>query len=151
VRKSILLLSVLCCVLLSGCAKSNQQTAYTGPPLNDIEYAKEVFRLLAEGDKSVKVMVDWEHLKMLQIDAGAIYSKISGETARDKYLDGFIEGYSKSFKDSGGRVENLSNWREQSRDASNTVVVADTQAGQRLLITVAHINGQQKVSTIDLK
>ena len=150
-RKSITVLIALCALLWSGCAKSSQQANYTGPPLNDVEYAKEFFRLMAEGDDSVKAMIDWEHLKMMGVDVGAMYTSTSGEAARDREATNFVRGYSNSFKKSGGRVEYLSNWREESRDGTNTVVAADGQAGQRLLITVAHINGQQKVSTVDLK
>jgi PBP1b-binding outer membrane lipoprotein LpoB len=129
VKKSIVGLIVLCGLLLSGCAKSSKQMTYTGPPLNDIEYAKKVFQLLGDGDESVKSMIDWEHLKMMGIDIGTMYTNTSGEDARDKNLSDFIRGYSTSFKRSGGKFENLSNWREQSRDATNTVVAADSQMG----------------------
>lgn len=135
-KKSVLLLIVLCGLLLSGCAKSSQQSVYTGPPLNDIEFAKKVFQLLGDGDEMVKSMIDWEHLKMMGVDVGAMYTKTSGDAARDKETSEFIRGYSRSFKGSGGSVDNLANWREQSRDATNTVVAADTQRGQLVLITV---------------
>ena len=150
-RKSILVLIALCSLLLSGCAKSSQPTAYTGPPLNDVEYAKKVFQLLADGDDSVKPMIDWEHLKMMGVDVGAMYTSTSGEAARDKETTNFIRGYSNSFKKSGGTVEALTNWREDSRAGANTVVAADIRSGQRLLITVAHVDGQQKVSTLEIK
>jgi hypothetical protein len=151
VKKIALVLFVLCGLVLSGCAKSSKPMVYTGPPLNDIEYAKKVFQLLADGDESVKAMIDWENLKMMNMDIGAMYRSTSGEDVRDKNLSDFIRGYSTSFKKGGGSIENLSNWREQSRDATNTIVAADGQMGQLILITVAHINGQQKVSKMELK
>ena len=144
---------VLCGLLLSGCAKGSTAPAfYTGPPLNDTEFAKEVFRLLAEGDDRVTAMIDWENLNLLGVDVGAMYKGISdtGE-ARPRFIKGFINGYSKSFKSKGGSVENASNWREQSRDAANTIVAADNQAGQAMLMTVTHIDGHQKVSRMELK
>lgn len=150
-KKSIPVLIILCGLLLSGCAKSsNKPYVYNGPPLNDVEYAKKTFQLLADGDETVKGMIDWEHLKMLGIDVGELYTKTS-DAQRDKETSDFIRSYSNSFKQRGGRVENFSNWREQSRDATNTVVVADVQMGQHILITVTHINGQQKVSTLEIK
>jgi PBP1b-binding outer membrane lipoprotein LpoB len=152
VRKSIPVLIVLCGLFLSGCAKSSsKQYNYTGPQLNDIDYAKKVFQLLADGDEAVKSMIDWEHLKMMNVDVGAMYTKTSGDDARDKNVTDFIKGYSTSFKKTGGSINNLSNWREQSRDATNTVVAADGQMGQHLFITVSHPNNQQKVSTFELK
>jgi hypothetical protein len=133
-----------------GCAKTSKPVARTGPPLNDVEFAKEVFRLMGEGDETVTEMVDWEHLKMLGIDVGAMYPK-SGDEARDRFVKGFLKGYSNSFKGKGGTAESVSNWREQSRDATNTVVAADNAGGQHLLMTVTHIEGQQKVSTLALE
>ena len=150
-KKSILMLIVLCGLLLSGCAKSSKQAVYTGPPLNDVEFAKKVFQLLGDGDEMVKAMIDWERLKMMGIDVGAMYRGTSGDDARDRETTAFIKSYSRSFKSKGGNVETLSNWREQSRDATNTVVASDSQMGQLLLITVSHLNGQQKVSVVELK
>jgi hypothetical protein len=150
VKHSILILIVLSSLLLTGCAKTSTHVARTGPPLNDVEFAKEVFRLMAEGDETVMDMVDWEHLKMLGIDVGAMYPK-SGDEARDRFARGFLKGYSNSFKSKGGSADNVSNWREQSRDASNTIVTADNAGGQHLAMTVTHIDGQQKVSTLELK
>jgi hypothetical protein len=153
VKQSILILMVLCGLLLGGCSKSsNPPAVYNGPPLNDTEFAKEVFRLLAEGDDGVTAMIDWEHLSLLGVDVGAMYKNISSEgEARPRFIKGFINGYSRSFKEKGGKVENASNWREQSRDATNTVVAADNQAGQAMLMTVTHIDGHQKVSKMELK
>ncbi len=132
-------------------SSTRPSSVYTGPPLNDIEYAKKVFQLLGDGDESVKAMIDWEHLKMMGVDVGAMYRNTSGDAAREIETSSFIRGYSSSFKKSGGSVANLTNWREQSRDATNTVVATNTPAGQLVLITVTHSNGQQKVSTIELK
>jgi hypothetical protein len=147
------MLMVLCGLLLGGCAKSSSTPAvYTGPPLNDTEFAKEVFRLLAEGDDGVIAMIDWEHLNLLGVDVGQMYKGISSEgEARPRFVKGFINGYSRSFKEKGGKVENASNWREHSRDATNTVVAADNQAGKAMLITVSHVDGHQKVSKMELQ
>ena len=150
-KKSILIVIVLCGLLLGGCAKSDKPAGYTGPPLNDVEFAKKVFQLLAEGDETVKVMIDWENLKMMGFDVGKMYKNTSGEAARDRELTNFIKGYSNSFKKGGVGVEALTNWREQSRDATNTVVAADGPAKTQLLTTVTHINGHQKVSLMEMK
>jgi hypothetical protein len=149
-KQSILILTVLCGLLLSGCQSSSKRSVRTGPPKNDVEFAREAFQLLAEGDEAAAEMLDWERLKMIGIDVGAMYRQ-SSESDRQTFPTAFIKGYSQSFKGKGGSADKLSNWREQSRDGSNTVVVADVWSGQLLTMTVSHINGQQKVSTIDLK
>jgi hypothetical protein len=143
---------MLCGLLFSGCKSSSKQIARTGPPKNDVEFTREVFQLLAEGDEAAAEMLDWEHLTLNGVlDAGAAYRQINDDAGRDRFRKAFIKGYADSFKNSGGKVENVSNWREQSRDSSNTVVVADGASGKLLLMTVTHIDGQQKVSTFDLK
>jgi hypothetical protein len=152
VQKSLLISIALCGLLLGGCSKPAQQSVRSGAPKNDIEFAKEAFGLLVEGDQAVAGLIDWEHLKMLGIDVGSMYRGLPDKTGeRDRFTTGFINGFSSSFKKSGGKMENTFNWREQSRDSSGTIVAADGPGGKVLLITVARIDGQQKVSTLELK
>ena len=151
-KQSIIILIVVCGLLLGCSSKSSKQTARTGPPKNDMEFAKEVFELLAEGDQAVAELIDWENLKMLGINVGETYRRIKDEgELRARFGKGFIRGYSNSFKKSGGRVGDTSNWREQSRDSLNTFIIADAPGAKVLSMTVTHIDAQQKVSTIDLK
>lgn len=150
-RRSSLVLILLCALLFMGC-KGSKQSVRTGAPQSDVEFAKEVFGLLAEGDEAAAEMIDWEHLKMVNVvDVGAMYRDINGEDARDGFRKSFIRGYSNSFKSKGGKVENISNWREQSRDSSQTVVAAENQRGQVMLMTVTRVDGQQKISAFELK
>lgn len=154
-KRSIVILIALCGLLLGGCSQTNQsskKSVRTGPPVSDIEFAKEVFQLLQDGDMAAEDLLDWEHLKMVGVaDVGPMYTQIDGEDSRARFRKGFINGYSSSFKKSGGSVVSLSNWREQSRDATNTQVAADGPGGKLLLMTVTHIDGQQKISTFELK
>lgn len=145
-----LILIVLCGLLLTGC-NFKKKTTHTGAPKNDADFAKEAFQLLADGDEAVADMLDWEHLSLINIDAGALYSKISDEKAREEFRKSFIESYSSSFKRSGGSPAVLSNWHEQSRNGSETVVAADGPNGKVLLMTVAHIDGEQKISKLELQ
>jgi hypothetical protein len=152
VKRSIVILIALCGLLLGGCSQASKKSVRTGPPVNDIEFAREVFTLLQDGDMAAEDMLDWEHLNMSGVaDVGSMYRQINGEDARARFRTGFINGYSSSFKKSGASVASLSNWREQSRDATNTQVAADGPGGKLFLMTVTHIDGQQKVSAFDLK
>jgi hypothetical protein len=145
------MLVLLCGLLLTGCNKAGKKSVSAGPQKTDPEFAKEAFNRLAEGDSAVADMLDWEHLTMINIDAGAIYRAINDDAARENFRKSYIESYSESFKKTGGSPAVLANWREQSKDGSNTLVAADGPNGKVLFMTVAHIDGAQKVSSLDIK
>lgn len=150
-KQSILILTILICgLLLVGC-KGSKSSARTGPPKSDVDFAKEVFRLLADGDQSVADLIDWDNLSVAGIDAGGNYKSMTTEASKETFRNSFIKGYSTSFKNSGGNPNVLKNWREQSKDGSKTIVAADGPNGKTLLLTVVHTNGQQYVSTLDIK
>lgn len=149
-KQLTLMLIVICGFMLVGC-KLNKKSARTGPPKSDVDFAKEAFRLMAEGDAAASDVIDWEHLSVAGVDAGATYRAMSNETARENFRQSFLRSYSSSFKASGGSVDAATNWREESKDSSKTVVIADGTNGKKLLITVVRADGEQKVSAIDLK
>ncbi len=152
VRQSIWLLSLICVFLFAGCKdKQPGQSKQAGPPKADVDFAKEAFKLLVDGNVAAADMIDWEHLNMAGIDAGANYRAMTTDASREGFRNSFIRSYSESFKTSGASADVLSNWREQSRDSSNTVVAADAPNGNSLLITVSHADGQQKISVLAFK
>ncbi|HEX8889001.1 MAG TPA: hypothetical protein VF779_07480 [Pyrinomonadaceae bacterium] len=152
-RKSVLMLIVLCGGLLF---LSCKQTATpharpAGPPKSDVDFAKQVFQMMADGDINVVDMLDWESLKIAGMDIGAQYKNVSSDSTRETFQESFLRGYSKSFQSSGGNVSAMTNWREQSKDPSGTVVASNLPNGQTILFTVTNKNGLQYVSTIDVK
>jgi hypothetical protein len=151
VKQSILIFILLGGLLLMGCSKFSKKSVSSGPQKSDPEFAKDVFNRLATGDAAVADMLDWEHLTMTGIDAGALYRGIKDESARETFRKSFIDGYANSFKRTGGSPAVLLNWREQSKDGTNTTVAADGPNGKVLIMTVAHIDGEQKVSSLDIK
>src|ERR1043165_9805479 len=106
-RKSVLMLIVICGGLFFlGC---NKQTATpharpAGPPKSDVDFAKQVFQMMADGDINVADMLDWENLKTAGMDIGAQYKNVSSDSTRETFQESFLRGYSKSFQSSGGNV-----------------------------------------------
>jgi hypothetical protein len=149
VRQSIWILIFIGAFLFVGC--KGKQSVRTGPPKSDVDFAKEAFKLLADGDLAAAEMLDWEHLNVAGMDAGASYRGLTSEAGREGFHKSFITSYSTSFKSSGGKADLLTNWREQSKDAGQTVVAADAPNKNTILITVSHADGQQKVSALALK
>ena len=152
-KKSILILIITCGFLFIGCkgGTTRQHVRPAGPPKSDVDFAKDVFQMMGDGNTDVIDMLDWENLKMVGVDIGEQYRAASGDSAREAFQESFLRGYSNSFKSSGGNAAAMKNWREQSKDPSNTVVAGDVPNGQTLLITVTHTNGQQYVSSLQIK
>ena len=153
-RKSFLMLIVIYSALLfTGCNKptATPHARPAGPPKSDIDFARQVFQMMADGDINVTDMLDWENLKIAGMDIGAQYKNVSSDSTRETFQESFLRGYSKSFQSSGGNVSAMTNWREQSKDASGTVVASNLPNGQTILFTVTSKNGLQYVSTIDIK
>lgn len=151
-RRSISILIIICCCgFLAAACKSSKKSARTGPPKSDVDFARDVFRMMAEGDMAVEEMIDWEHLSVAGMETGSTYKALNSEASRENYRKSFIKGYSSSFKSSGGSVDVLSNWREQSKDSSRTIVAADWPEGKSLLVTVSHADGQQSVSALEIR
>jgi hypothetical protein len=151
-RKSALLLIIISALLFAGCKAPRQRAPRPdGPPKSDVDFAREVFQRMGDGDLDVAQLLDWENLTMAGVDVGAQYRNVSGDSGREIFQDSFLKGYSKSFKSAGGNTSALNNWREQSKDSTNTVVAGDLPNGQTLLITVTHTNGLQYVSSVQAK
>ncbi len=113
----------------------------------DVEFAREAFRRLAEGDASVEEMIDWDNLVTLGDNFGAEYRK-ANDAGRAEARRDFVAGFSSSFKEEGGAADRVVNWREGSREDAGTVVAADMPTGARLLLTVTSDGGQRKISTL---
>lgn len=152
-RKSVLMLIfIFSGLLFIGCKPTLTPHARpAGPPKSDVDFAKQVFQMMADGDINVADMLDWENLKMAGRDVGAMYKNTTSDSTRDTFQESFLRSYSSSFKSAGGNVSAMTNWREQSKDPSGTVIASDLPNGQTILITVTHKNGLQYVSTVDIK
>ncbi len=133
-----------------GC-KGGQKPARTGPAKSDVDFARDVFKMMADGDLAAADMIDWEHLNVAGMDAGASYRALSGDAGRENFRKSFINGYSTSFKSSGGNADAVTNWREQSKEGDKTIVAATGPNPGTLLITVTHTDGLQYVSALELK
>ena len=51
------------------------------------------------------------------MNVGEIYAKMPDETQKAAFRGSFIEGFSRSFKQSGANANDVSNWRVRIRNA----------------------------------
>ena len=118
------------------------------PALSDVEFARDVFRRMAEGDPAVEPMLDWETLRMPGGDVASEYNEIADEENRAEFRREFLKGFATSFKASGGSAESATNWREESKGQGGTQVATDSPTGNTLVFTVVRKDGRQKISEL---
>ena len=157
-------LLVVSCFLIAGCGAnpsnktgtpaagnvngSSTAGGTTRPAKSDDAFARDTVVRLLDGDTSVEGAFDWENLKVPGSDVGAPYREMPDDENRQAFRKGFIERFSASFKETGASASDLKNWREQSKKADVTTVVADAPNGKSVVVSVSHTNGQQKVTEI---
>jgi hypothetical protein len=138
---------LLVCVLtlVSACKETGTRIDTAG----DTRFARTTFEALARGDSKVSADIDWSVLTALDQNVGAVY--VAFETPREKelFVEGFITQFATAFRESGGSVDDILNWRVESHDRQSTLVVADAPKGV-LRITVSQRNGEDRVSSINI-
>ncbi|MHB8579040.1 MAG: FISUMP domain-containing protein, partial [Ignavibacteriaceae bacterium] len=67
-----------------------------------INFAKDTFSELVNGNISVEDKIDWSSFVGNNINVGEFYSALPNETERNGFRKSFISSYSSSFKSSGG-------------------------------------------------
>lgn len=150
-RKSALMLIFICGFLFVGCKGSVKQQRPAGPPKSDVDFARDGVQMMIDGKPDVADMIDWENLQIFGGDVGTQYRAMSSDSARASFRTSFLRGYADSFKSSNANNLVMKNWREQSKNDLSTVVAGDAPNGRTLLITVTHTNGQQNISSIQVK
>ena len=166
-RSLLLFLLAAGCCLSSGCRTKNAATgatsdagganggvnvAGTRPAKADVVFAREAVEGLLGGDaEAVADAFDWENLKVPGADAGEAYREMPDDENRDEFRKGFIEKFSESFEQSGASVNDLKNWREQSKEDGRTVVAVDTTTGKTMRVFVVRRDGRQLVTELSIE
>jgi len=115
----------------------------------DVTFAKNTFESLVKGDSAVSTKIDWATFTSLGNNIGAAYSALPTSVDKEKFTTLFITQFATSFRESGGTINDFSNWRVTAHDATKTDVAADSPKGA-LLITVSERDGVERVSAINI-
>lgn len=145
------------CLALGACSKGGNNAApgaansgaAAAPARSDAEFAREAFGSLATGDAAAEGLIDWENLTAMGEDYGVEYRGFP-EDARAGERKAFVEGFSQEFKNVGGDVQRITNWREDWRDGDRVTVIADMPTGAELHVTVKRRDGRQLISGLDV-
>lgn len=126
-------------------------SAVPASAVSDVDFAKTNFTALTEGDTSAQTSLDWDNFKSSGINIGEIYAKMPDETQKAAFRKSFIESFSKSFKDSGARASDVSNWRIETEAPTQTIVLGTSTSGKTIAITVNKNGAQQKISAMEIR
>lgn len=152
--KSIYLSTMLVVgVVAVSCEKTKEAIAETKTEVataGDVGFAKSTFESLARGDSSVAGKIDWPVFVATGVNHGAAYVALNTPADKDKFVAQFITQFSSAFRESGGSVDNFTNWRVVAHDSQRTEVAADSAAsGKTMTIIVSVRDGVERVSSIN--
>lgn len=151
--KTIPLLSLLATpFLFSNCKEAKQNYAEAKLEVataGDVAFARSTFESLARGDSAVAEKIDWPVFTSLGQNLGASYVALSSGVDKQKFIAGFITQFATSFRESGGTIENFTNWRVTLHDQMKTEVAADSPNGV-LTVIVAKRDGVERVSSLNI-
>ncbi len=115
----------------------------------DVAFAKDAFSSLIAGDAAVMEKIDWETFTSLGAPVGSQYVTINNDADKSAFKKAFVTQFSSSFRESGGSINDFSNWRVDSVDETHTKVIADSAKGT-LKLTVSERNSIERISAMEI-
>ncbi len=113
----------------------------------DISRCRYIFAGLTKGSYAVEKLIDWENLKALKIDVGAVYRHIPNQKEKTGYKQAFIQNFSVGFKRAGGKANLFTHWRAHQRDREKIIVAADYSGyNKTILFTLSKLSAGKLVS-----
>lgn len=151
--KIIPLLTVIATsLLLCDCRKTGQKLTdlkQEVATIGDASFARNTFESLARGDSAAADKIDWQVFTSMGNNVGMSYIALSSEVEREKFVTGFITQFATSFRESGGKIEDFTNWRVMLHNDLRTEVAADSPNGD-LTVIVAKRDGKERVTSINI-
>lgn len=132
-------------LLFSNCKETKQQVVTAG----DVSFARNTFESLARGDSKVADKIDWPVFTSMGGNIGSAYVALTSGVEKNQFVTNFISQFAVSFRESGGKIEDFTNWRVSTHDKLKTEVAADSPTGV-LTVTVAERDGVERVSSINI-
>mgnify|MGYP001580186415 FL=1 len=115
---------------------------------NELDTARAALTGLIQSNSSVQGLLNWEKLKAVGVDVGAVYRGFKTDKDRDNYKKYFIRGFSAGFKEVKGNYQEFGSWRVYEKTVQKTVVAADYR-GKILLFTLP--KNEKKIIEIQWK
>jgi hypothetical protein len=153
IMKAIHFLSLLAApLLLSNCREAEKTASEVRTEVataGDVTFARTTFESLARGDSAVVEKIDWPVFTALGDNVGGNYTALASGVEKQNFANAFVTQFASSFRQSGGTIENFTNWRVSMHDQLRTEVAADSPNGV-LTVIVSERDGVERISSINV-
>lgn len=114
----------------------------------EINFCRNIFKGLMGGRVGVQKFIDWEHLKALDTDVGADYTRLPDDKERLNYKKAFIMLFARGFHQGGGNLRSFTNWRIYNKDNSSVTVAADYLKHNKTILFTLAKSGKKKLVSL---
>jgi len=116
---------------------------------DEVLFAREALIFLSSGEPASEKYLDWENLKVLDMNIRPIYNSYS-EWEQYSFRKSFVETFATSFRRKGGNINALNNWRLDSENGGTSIVVADFESPYYLRVVVSTFGENLQVREISV-
>ncbi len=120
-------------------------------PRDDVGFCRYILDGMANNRSTVEKYIDWGVLKAGDTDVGKTYSGYITPKEKEMYKKIFLVSFSGSFKMTGAKMSDFSNWRLYDQDSQKTTV-AVTGKGGTVYLTISNPKyGHKKLINLQWK
>lgn len=112
-----------------------------------VRLAKSLFEKSVRNDASGAKLIDWNSIQCDNEDLGRSYMQLSTDYEKSHFKSAVIERLSQLYAARNWNVNNVRNWKLQSKGVESAIVTADAPDGT-ITITFQKVDFQKKVSRI---
>ncbi len=123
---------------LSGCETDSREY---------VRLAKTVFEKSVRNDPSGANLIDWNTFQCDNEDLGRSYISLSTEYEKSHFKSAVIDRLSQLYASRNWNVNNVRNWKLQSKGVESAIVTADAPNGT-ITVTFQKVDFQKKISRI---
>jgi len=120
-------------------------------PRDDVGLCRYILDGMANNRSTAEKYIDWGIFKAGDTDVGRTYSGYITQKEKEMYKNIFLASFSGSFKMTGAKMSDFSNWRLYAQDSQKTTV-AVTGKGGTVYLTLSHPKyGPKKLISLQWK
>lgn len=120
-------------------------------PRDDVGLVRYILNGLVNNSSGVDKYIDWGIFRAGDTDVGKTYSSYITEKEKQMYKKVFLASFSASFKMTGAKMSDFSNWRLYSQETQKTTVAVTGKGGTVYLTLSNPKYGPKKLINLQWK